>query len=147
MLIGNQAAGKPFPQFHVGPVAGLENVRIIEEENLLENVRIMGEHLMDRLAGLKDKYPVIGDVRGKGLFAGVELVVDRRSKEPTPESYAMKLTGHCMAQGVMIGRTNRSFRDLNNTLCLSPALIATRRDIRDYMDTFDVHPFEHRCSR
>ncbi len=120
-----------------GPTAGLENIRIIEEENLLGNVVSMGEHLMERLLELQDKYAVIGDVRGLGLFAGLELVVDRQSKQSVDESYAMKIVAHCLSQGVMIGRTNRSFRELNNTLCLSPALIAGRRDIDDIVDAID----------
>jgi taurine-pyruvate aminotransferase len=120
-----------------GPAAALENIRIIEEENLLENVRYVGDYLMDRLVALKDKYPVVGDVRGKGLFAGLELVTDRDSKQPAEESYSIRLAGHCMSNGVMIGRTNRSFRDFNNTLCLSPALIASQRDIDDIVDAID----------
>ena len=113
-------------------------MKIIEEENLLGNVRAMGDHLMARLLELKDKYAVVGDVRGKGLFVGLELVADRGSKQPVDESYAMKIAAHCLMQGVMIGRTNRSFRDFNNTLCLSPALIATRRDIDDIADALDA---------
>jgi len=97
----------------------------------------MGNHLDGRLLELKDKYTVIGDVRGKGLFAGIELVQDQQSKQPMHESYAMKLAAHCMQQGVLIGRTNRSFQEFNNTLCLSPALIATRRDIDDIVDAID----------
>ena len=120
-----------------GPAAGLANVEIIEQENLLDNVVQMGDHLNERLLELKGKYPVVGDVRGKGLFAGVELVQDRQSKQPMDESYAMKLAAHCMEQGVLIGRTNRSFHEFNNTLCLSPALIATRRDIDDIVDAID----------
>ena len=42
----------------------------------------MGDYLMGRLLELKDKYAIIGDVRGKGLFAGLELVKDRATKEP-----------------------------------------------------------------
>ena len=120
-----------------GPAAGLANMDIIEEENLLDNVVQMGEHLKDRLYGLQEKYPVIGDVRGKGFFAGVELVSDRSTKQPMHESYAMKIVAHCMAQGVLVGRTNRSFTELNNNLCLSPALIASRRDIDDIVDAID----------
>jgi taurine-pyruvate aminotransferase len=103
----------------------------------LDNVVQMGEHLKDRLYGLQEKYPVIGDVRGKGFFAGVELVSDRNSKEPMHESYLMKIVAHCMAQGVLVGRTNRSFTEFNNNLCLSPALIASRRDIDDIADAID----------
>ncbi|MEH6826218.1 MAG: aminotransferase [Motiliproteus sp.] len=120
-----------------GPAAALVNMEIIERENLLENVTHMGEHLMGRLNGLKAKYDVIGDVRGKGLFAGFELVKDRVSKEPVDESLPIAIGADCMKQGVIIGRTNRSFREFNNTICLSPALIATQADIDAIVDAID----------
>lgn len=120
-----------------GPAAGIANMQIIEEENLLDNVVQMGNHLNSRLLELKERYPVVGDVRGKGLFAGAELVVDRDSKQPVAETYAAKIVAHCMQSGVLIGRTNRSFHEFNNTLCLSPALIASRRDIDDIVDAID----------
>lgn len=120
-----------------GPAAALENMRIIEEENLLDNVNQMGDYLMGRLRELKDKYELIGDVRGKGLFVGAELVKDRQTKEPVHESVLMKIAAHCLDQGVMIGRTNRSLQGLNNTLCLSPALICTRDDIDEIVTAID----------
>jgi len=120
-----------------GPAAALENLKIIERENLLDNAVHMGERLLEGLLALADKYPVIGDVRGVGLFAGLELVCDRDSKEPVPESYAAGIAAHCMREGVIIGRTNRSFEQFNNTLCLSPALIATARDIDDIVEALD----------
>ena len=112
-------------------------MEIIERENLLENVTHMGEHLMGRLNELKAKYDVIGDVRGKGLFAGFELVKDRVTKEPVDESLPIAIGADCMKQGVIIGRTNRSFREFNNTICLSPALIATQADIDAIVDAID----------
>ncbi|ARD44874.1 aminotransferase class III-fold pyridoxal phosphate-dependent enzyme [Colwellia sp. PAMC 21821] len=112
-----------------GPAAALVNMQIIEDENLLKNVVVQGEYLRGCLNQLMDKYDVIGDVRGKGLFAGFELVKDRKTKEPVDESLPIALGAHCMKNGVIIGRTNRSFKEYNNTICLSPALIATREDI------------------
>lgn len=120
-----------------GPAAALVNMEIIERENLLENVTHMGEYLMGRLNDLKAKYDVIGDVRGKGLFAGFEMVKDRTTKEPVDESLAIAIGADCMKQGVIIGRTNRSFREFNNTICLSPALIATQADIDVIVDAID----------
>jgi taurine-pyruvate aminotransferase len=120
-----------------GPAAALVNMQIIEDENLLENVQVQGEHLMARLKGLQEKYDIIGDVRGKGLFVGFEMVKDRVSKEPVDEGVAIAIGAHCMKNGVIIGRTNRSFRDLNNTVCLSPALIATKADIDAIVDAID----------
>ena len=50
---------------------------------------------------------------------------------------AIAVAGHCMKNGVIIGRTNRSFEKLNNTICLSPALIATRDDIDTIVEALD----------
>lgn len=120
-----------------GPAAALANLKIIEQENLLDNTRVMGEHLKQSLFTLKDKYPLIGDVRGKGLFAGFELVSNRDTKEPVDESVAIQIAAHCMKNGVIIGRTNRSFKTFNNTICLSPALIATKEDIDTIVRALD----------
>lgn len=112
-----------------GPAAALENMRIIEDEGLLENTLKMGERTIANLNALMEKHKVIGDVRGKGLFCGAELVADRKTKEPMDEKKVAAVVAECGAQGVIIGMTNRSLPGLNNTLCLSPALIATADDI------------------
>ena len=120
-----------------GPAAAIENMRIIEDENLLSNTLAMGAHMVDNLNALADKHPVIGDVRGKGLFCGAELVSDRASREPAPEKMVQAVVADCMAQGVVIGATNRSLPGFNNTLCFSPALIATKDDINQITDAVD----------
>ena len=121
-----------------GPAAALENMRIIEDEKLLDNVNLMGDYLMDKLLELKDKHEIVGDVRGKGLFVGAELVKDRKSRTPVDESVAAGVVSECLKQGVMIGRTTRSFSDFNNTLCLSPALICRKDDIDEIIAAIDV---------
>jgi len=120
-----------------GPAAAIENMRIIEDENLLSNTLAMGAHMVDNLNALADKHSVIGDVRGKGLFCGAELVSDRASREPAPEKMVQAVVADCMAQGVVIGATNRSVPGFNNTLCFSPALIATKDDINQITDAVD----------
>lgn len=112
-----------------GPAAALENMRIIEDEELLANTVAMGERLRHNLLGLMEKHPVIGEVRGCGLFQGAELVADRVTKEPLAEAKVQAVVAKCMSMGVIIGATNRSLPGLNNTLTLSPALIATTADI------------------
>jgi len=112
-----------------GPAAALENMRIIEEEGLLQNVERMGERCLANLRALMDRHAAIGDVRGKGLFLGAELVADRATKEPLDEKRVQAVVADCLGQGVIIGATNRSLGGLNNTLCLAPALIATADDI------------------
>lgn len=120
-----------------GPAAALENMRIIEDEDLLANTKAMGERLMANLHALQERHGVIGDVRGKGLFWGAELVSDRQTKEPLPERQVAAVVAAALARGVQIGMTNRSLPGLNNTLCLSPALIATQDDIDQITDAID----------
>ncbi|MFC3167226.1 hypotaurine--pyruvate aminotransferase Tpa [Paracoccus fontiphilus] len=120
-----------------GPVAALENMRIIEDEGLLENTAAMGERVLANLRALQERHAVIGEVRGKGLFCGAELVADRATKEALDEKRVQAVVAECLAQGVIIGATNRSLPGLNNTLCLSPALIATEADIDRITDAID----------
>ena len=120
-----------------GPAAAIENMRIIEEEDLLQNTLDMGERMMSNLNNLSEKHAVIGDVRGAGLFCGAELVQDRKTKDPAEEKMVQAVVADCMAQGVVIGATNRSLPGLNNTLCFSPALIATTDDIDNITDAVD----------
>ena len=121
-----------------GPAAAMANMDILEEENLLENTTKMGEYLMDGLEGLKAKHPMIGDVRGKGLFCGAELVNDRDTKEPVSEAIAQAVVAECFnADAVVIGMTNRSLAGFNNTLCLSPALMCTKDHIDEIVTSID----------
>ena len=112
-------------------------MRIIEDENLLENTIKMGARMIDNLENLAEKHPVVGDVRGSGLFCGAELVKDRKTKEPEDEKLVQAVVADCAAQGVLIGATNRSLPGHNNTLCFSPALIAKPDDIDQITDAVD----------
>ena len=76
-------------------------------------------------------------MRGAGLFCGAELVSDRSDKTPAEEKLVQAVVADCMAQGIIIGATNRSLPGLNNTLCFSPALIATPDDIDAITDAVD----------
>lgn len=121
-----------------GPAAAIECLRIVEEEKLVDNAREMGSYLLGKLSELAQKHHVIGDVRGLGLLTGVELVADRDTKQPVHESYVASILSHCSTQGVLIGRTNRSFNDLNNTLCITPALVTGQNEIDLIVDAIDV---------
>ena len=111
-----------------GPAAALENILIIEREKLLTNVKAMGEYLLD---GLKANlsHPNVGDVRGKGLLAGMEFVADKRSRQPLPEEKVIALCGEMASKGVLIGRTNRCLPNHNNIINFAPAYVVTRTDI------------------
>jgi len=121
-----------------GPAAALENMRILEDENLLENTVAMGEYFIEQLESLKGKHELIGDVRGKGLFCGAELVADRETREPASEQITQGIVADCFKENaVVIGATNRSLKGFNNTLCFSPALICTKSDIDEIINAVD----------
>ncbi|MEM6304275.1 MAG: aminotransferase class III-fold pyridoxal phosphate-dependent enzyme [Pseudomonadota bacterium] len=120
-----------------GPAAAIENMAIIEEEELLQNTTEMGHYMKDQLRGLAEKHAIIGQVRGKGLFLGCELVESHETRAPAPEAKVQQVVADCMAQGVVIGATNRSLPGRNNTLCFSPALIATKSDLDEIVTAVD----------
>ena len=120
-----------------GPAAARKTLSIIKEENLLENVNTMGDYLKEKLFELQDKHPVIGEVRGKGLFCGAELVKNRETKEPLGDGAVASIAGHCLKNKVMIGRSNSSFVNSNNVLLFSPAFITTKFDIDAIIEAVD----------
>jgi taurine-pyruvate aminotransferase len=108
--------------------AALESTRIIEDENLVENSRIIGIYLLEKLEELK-RFDCVGDVRGQGLFGGIEFVNNRETKEPITEAQMAALMGAVFAQGVIVGRTNSSFHGLNNVMNFAPCLIITKEQV------------------
>ena len=62
--------------------AGLAVIEVVEQESLVERARVLGLRAMSRLQEMADKYEVIGDIRGPGLFIGIDLVEDRDTKKP-----------------------------------------------------------------
>ena len=109
-------------------VAALESTRIIEAENLVENSRVVGAYLLDRLMELVD-LPIVGDIRGMGLFCGIEFVEDKATRAPVTEAAMAKLMGDLAAEGVLAGRTNSSIPGLNNIMNFAPALVITRDQV------------------
>ncbi|OIK10216.1 aspartate aminotransferase family protein [Bacillus sp. MUM 116] len=81
--------------------ASLENLQIIEEERLIENARVNGEYFISLLKKLQEKYEWIGDVRGKGLAIGIELVEDRETKKPAAEKTAA-ICYRCYELGLLV---------------------------------------------
>ena len=72
-----------------------------------------------------------------GLFAGIELVKNRHTKEPVDEAVPAAIAAECKKLGLLIGRTNRSLAGYNNILNFSPALTATSQDIDNIVDLLD----------
>ena len=105
--VADSYPGLTFSTFGGNPVsmaAALAVIQLIEEEDLKRNAAEVGGYLRQRLEELKDKYPVIGDVRGMGLMQGLELVKDRETKEPAPQAL-LKVFEETKRRGVLIGKT------------------------------------------
>jgi 4-aminobutyrate aminotransferase-like enzyme/Ser/Thr protein kinase RdoA (MazF antagonist) len=124
-----------FNTFGGNPVscaAGLAVLDVLDRERLRDNARDVGHHLRSELASLAGRHPVIGDVRGAGLFIGVELVSDPRSREPDAQS-ANAVVNAMRREGVLIGRTGRN----GNVLKIRPPLIFSRADADRLASTLD----------
>jgi 4-aminobutyrate aminotransferase-like enzyme len=85
----------------LGSAAGLASLEIILGEKLAENAERVGAAMLARLHGMKEKHRVIGDVRGRGLLLGVELVKDRATKEPMGKDRTRALFDACLRRGLV----------------------------------------------
>jgi 4-aminobutyrate aminotransferase len=114
----------------LGSVAGLSTIAFIENENLLNKVNLDAVFMETELKKLKDKHLIIGDIRGKGLLWGVELVKDRITKEKAIDE-AEKIMYTCLKKGL-------SFKvSAGNVLQLSPALTITRNELVTALSILD----------
>jgi 4-aminobutyrate aminotransferase / (S)-3-amino-2-methylpropionate transaminase / 5-aminovalerate transaminase len=103
----------------VSCAAALANIQVMQDEKLPENAAARGQYLMDRLNRLKETCPLVGDVRGKGLMIGVELVKDA---EKTPASgEAKEVRKLCREAGVLVGLGGV----LANVIRIQPPLVMT----------------------
>jgi adenosylmethionine-8-amino-7-oxononanoate aminotransferase len=113
----------------------LRNIEILLEERLTERAAEMGRYLLDGLGTLR-RHPWVGDVRGKGLLAGVELVKDRQSKEPISAPHMQAMADSCRESGVIVGRSGGG-RRYSNTVTMAPPLVITRSEIDRIVDVLD----------
>jgi len=86
----------------VSAVVGLEVLRVVQEEGLQRHARVVGERMLAGLRPLMDRFPIVGDVRGSGLFLGVELVRDRKTLEPAGEE-ASYVVNRMREEGILLG--------------------------------------------
>lgn len=117
--------------------AGLENLKIMKEQKLFQNSEEIGRYLLNKLKQLED-LPQIGDIRGLGLFIGIELVEDKQSKVPVSEKYMAQVVNKVAEQGVLIGKMNRSVPGRNNVLTLAPALVLEKADADEIVAAIQV---------
>jgi len=110
-------------------VAALETIKVLRA-GLIQNAETVGNHLLGRLVALKDKYPLIGDVRGKGLMVGVELVRDRQTKERATTERD-RIVQAMFKRGVLILGAGR------NALRFAPPLVINTAQIDSVLDVFE----------
>jgi 4-aminobutyrate aminotransferase/(S)-3-amino-2-methylpropionate transaminase len=109
------------------PMAGaaiLASVTVIEEERLVGNAERVGAFMLRRLREMQERYPFIGDVRGKGLLIGVELVKDRATKEALARDVCVRLFRDCLEHGLISMVYTPSFR-VNPPLTIDEETAAT----------------------
>jgi 4-aminobutyrate aminotransferase/(S)-3-amino-2-methylpropionate transaminase len=90
--------------------AAAEAVKIIEEENLVENSRVVGAYMLKKLQPLVEKFSFVGEARGRGLFLALELVKDKKTKEPMAKAATNKVFAECMKRGLLTMAYAPSFR-------------------------------------
>ncbi|MGZ3616581.1 MAG: aminotransferase class III-fold pyridoxal phosphate-dependent enzyme, partial [Ktedonobacteraceae bacterium] len=124
-----------FNTFGGNPVScaiGLAVLDVIAEEGLQENAQRVGTHLIDSIRTLMEKHSLIGDVRGSGLFIGIELVLDRSTLAPAPEqaSYIANRMRDC---GILLS-TDGPF---HNVLKIKPPIVFTKENADFLVSTLD----------
>jgi 4-aminobutyrate aminotransferase-like enzyme/Ser/Thr protein kinase RdoA (MazF antagonist) len=117
----------------VSAAAGLAVLDVIRDERLMHNAEAMGAHLRDGFKTLAERHPLIGDIRGLGLFIGVELVRDRETLEPAADELdaiveAMK------AEGILLSTEGPH----HNVLKIKPPLVISEADCARFLETLDV---------
>lgn len=130
-----RAAGLSLSTFGGNPVscvASLATMDVLEKEATPQHVGTMGRMLRAGLEKLKEKYTVIGDVRGKGLMQGIELVKDRQSKEPSPEA-ARQLFEATRNEGLLIGKGGL----YGNVIRIAPPMTTTEEEVAIALDLLD----------
>ena len=111
-------------------MAGLATIAFLENEKIFDKVRADEKYLKSSLAALQLKYPLIGDVRGKGLLWGVELVLDKKTKEKAINE-AEVVMYECLKRGL-------SYKvSAGNVLQLSPALTISRKKLNKALNILD----------
>lgn len=116
----------------VTAVAARATIEVIEEEKLLDNAHAVGAYFRRKLEELQQKYPLIGDVRGLGLMQALELVKDRKTKEPAPQEL-LQLMERSKENGLLIGKGGL----WGNVVRLSPPLNIGPADVDEAIRVLD----------
>jgi len=133
--IADSLKGLTISTFGGNPVAtcaAKATIDLIDSESLLENAKVVGQYLRECLEKLQDKHPIIGDVRGLGLMQAVELVQDRRTRQPAAEELR-RLMDLTKDNGLILGKGGL----YGNVIRISPALTCCKGDVDDAIRLLD----------
>ena len=135
-LKGFETARHAFTFAHspVSLAAALATIEVLQEEKLPERAERLGRYITGRLEKMKEKYPIIGDIRGPALAIGIELVKNRETKEPAIEE-AHRVVNLGMERGVMFGITK--YARMGNTLKIKPPLVITDDEVEKALSVFE----------
>lgn len=110
--------------------AALATLDVIEDEGLVENAYSLGVYALERLWDMAERYPAIGDVRGRGLLFGIEMVVDRETREPD-NALADQVLYACLERGLNFKTT------MGNVLTFTPPLVLSRAQLDEALRIVD----------
>ena len=115
-----------FSTFGGNPVSMTQGrlvIETIEKHDYLKNIKVLGDYLKEKFLGLQEKHRIIGDVRGMGLMLGLELVKDRKTKEPAAKEM-LELMELCKDSGLFIGKGAMA----GNVIRIKPPFCITKDD-------------------
>ena len=115
----------------VACAAALATIEYIEKNKLVEHAHNLGQYSLDRLREMKERHTLIGDVRGLGLFLGIELVKDQKTRERAGEE-AEAVMYACLSKGLSFKVT------MGNIITLTPALIITKKEMDQALDIIEA---------
>jgi 4-aminobutyrate aminotransferase-like enzyme len=118
----------------LGAAAGAAALRTIDEQRLVENARSLGAMILRELVGWLGDYPFVGDVRGRGLLLGIELVRDKKTKEPLPLAITRWIFDQCVRRGLLSMVYAPSFRIQPALTIDAPTALAGLAVIREVFD-------------
>lgn len=113
----------------------LKNLEIMEKENLYERSSQLGEELKNELKNRLQNHVHVGDVRGKGLLVGIELVEDKETKAPIDIQKINKVIAFCKQNNVIVGKNGDTVAGFNNVITLAPPLSIETGDLKLLIDT------------
>ncbi|MGG0188226.1 aspartate aminotransferase family protein [Bacillus rhizoplanae] len=113
----------------------LKNLEIMENEGLIDRSAQMGSLLLEQLKEAIGDHPYVGDIRGKGLLVGIELVNDKATKEPIDGDKIASVMNACKEKGLLIGRNGMTTAGYNNILALAPPLVISSEEITFVVET------------